>query len=145
MAEITCGHPDRRYGANGLCHSCYVYDWTKAHPDANTGNNWLKNNPERARYLRRRATLKRRFGITPEDYEQFWKIQEGKCANPGCRAEFPLIVEDYRRDGLHVDHCHKTGKIRALLCANCNIALGHACESPERLAGLVEYLARFKE
>lgn len=122
-----------------MCHSCYMSSWLKAHPDANSGNTWLKNNPERARYLQRRARLKRDFGITPEDYDRLWESQEGKCANPGCRKFFPKIVDNYSK-ALQVDHCHKTGKIRALLCAGCNVALGRADDNPELLLGLVKYL-----
>jgi hypothetical protein len=140
---LICGHEGRRYGGNGLCHSCYVAAWIKAHPDANSGNNWLRNNPERARYLQRRANLKKR-GTTPEEYDAMWARQEGRCANPGCRSWYPLDPPDYRK-ALHADHCHKSGKIRALLCPGCNIALGHVDDNPGKLAGLIEYLQRFKE
>ena len=138
---ITCGHPDRRYGAKGLCHPCYVNQWIKAHPDANSGNGWSRRNPEGARRNQRRAVLKKR-GTTPEEYDRLWKAQEGKCANPGCRAVYPLVMDDYRQ-GFHADHCHKTGRVRGLLCPGCNVALGQVGESPERLIGLVKYLEMY--
>lgn len=115
--------------------------WLKSHPDANSGNGWLKNHPERARYHVRKATLKK-HGITPEQYEEMWNEQEGRCANPRCGAWFEMRAADFR-NALHVDHDHETGEVRALLCASCNAALGRAKDDVERLLGLVEYLAMF--
>ncbi len=114
---ITCGHPDRTYGGKGLCHSCYVSDWTRKHPDANTGAEWARRNPERARLNQRRANLKKR-GSTPEEYDRLWAQQGGECANPGCRIGFPMIMDDYR-GGLQQDHDHETGASRGLLCPVC--------------------------
>ena len=42
---------------------------------------------------------------------------------------------------MHVDHCHKTGAVRGVLCFNCNAALGHVNDSQERLQKLKDYLA----
>jgi hypothetical protein len=44
------------------------------------------------------------------------------------------------KKNLAVDHDHKTGKVRGLLCQNCNVALGHARENPDVLRRLAEYL-----
>lgn len=41
---------------------------------------------------------------------------------------------------LHVDHCHATGKVRGMLCFNCNATLGHVNDSVERLKMLIDYL-----
>jgi hypothetical protein len=131
-------HPDRKHEAKGLCHSCYLKKWIKDHPDANTGNVWRVRNPERSRVILRKNRLKR-TGCTPELYESLWIAQKGKCANRGCTFQAPLAVEDFRK-GLMVDHDHITGKIRGLLCARCNTALGHSGDNTERLLGLVEYL-----
>lgn len=49
-------------------------------------------------------------------------------------------MANYREGGLQVDHDHRTGEIRGLLCRPCNIALGHVYDDPTRLAGLIEYL-----
>lgn len=45
---------------------------------------------------------------------------------------------------LHVDHCHETGKTRALLCLRCNNGIGHFLEDPARLAAASEYLAKWR-
>jgi Recombination endonuclease VII len=121
-----------------MCRSCYQVAWTKAHPDANTGNTWAKRNPERHLILKRRQVL-RKHGITPEEYDALWDRQGGRCANPGCGNRCPKVLTDYRK-GLQVDHCHVTGKVRGLLCGGCNVALGHIKDDARRLAGLIQYL-----
>lgn len=73
----------------------------------------------------------RKHNITQEEYDLMVKTQDGKCASCGNppNGSRPLSV----------DHDHKTGKIRELLCNGCNSALGHAKESPERLIRLAVY------
>jgi hypothetical protein len=113
--------------------------WMRENPEKNSGNTWLKNHPEQAKILTRRGTLKQRHGITEKEFEEMWRAQEGKCGNPRCDAVFPLVVPDYRV-GLQVDHDHRTGRIRRLLCGGCNRALSGIDDDAERLAGLIEYL-----
>lgn len=135
-----CGHPDRKHRARGMCNSCYMVWWMREHPDANTGNNWRELNPGKAADLKRRTHLRRRLGLTPEQYEQMWRQQEGRCANAKCGAPFPLTAPDYRH-ALQVDHCHRSGAIRGLLCASCNRILGCVDDDPAKIAGLIRYLA----
>lgn len=59
-------------------------------------------------------TLKRAYGITKQAYEQLLLTQGGLCA----------ICRKPSASALHVDHVHSTGKIRGLLCGNCNRAIG---------------------
>ena len=69
--------------------------------------------PER----KRKAHLQRTYGITPEEYDEMLLLQDGKCA----------ICPKEEAGGKHnvfcVDHDHRTGKVRQLLCKNCNIVL----------------------
>jgi hypothetical protein len=60
--------------------------------------------------------------------------QGDKCAICG-RAE------PNGRGRWHIDHDHKTGKVRGLLCNNCNVLLGHAHEDPAILWAAIDYLA----
>ena len=138
---VICRHPGRKHYAKGLCEPCYMTQWAKKHPEANTGTTWLKNHPERAQYHKRKAHLKK-HGITPERYEEMWAEQEGCCANPRCLAPFRMRAPDFRA-ALPVDHDHETGQVRGLLCHPCNAALGNARDNIERLLGLAEYLAGF--
>lgn len=135
-------HPDRKHRASGLCASCYAMAWQKAHPEADTGNNWLKARPAIQKTLNRKYHLMHKHGTRIEQYVEAWHRQEGKCANPRCGAAYPLELDDHRK-GLHVDHNHATGFFRGLLCPGCNVALGMIGEDVERLLGLVEYLTSF--
>jgi hypothetical protein len=87
---------------------------------------------ERAKRRRRNAHLVRTFGITLEEYEALIASQGGLC--PGCGDELT--------SSSHVDHCHARGQIRGVLCNNCNLTLGLAADSPQRLRRLALYLER---
>jgi Recombination endonuclease VII len=68
----------------------------------------------------RRAYLRRKnYGLTDADFWAMFESQSGVCAI--CMD--PLTL-DYQT-GLHIDHDHKTGKVRGLLCGRCNAGLGH--------------------
>lgn len=73
--------------------------------------------------------------MTPDDYKRLLDGQNGVCAICG-RPPNPGRV-------LAVDHDHKTGLRRALLCDPCNRALGLFGDDPDRLRAAIEYLSRF--
>lgn len=79
----------------------------------------------------RRFELKRKYGISEQDYDQMHKAQNGGCAI--CN-----LAPDKRR--LAVDHNHTTGKVRALLCSKHNIMIG-VLEHPDHPL-LLRYLER---
>lgn len=80
----------------------------------------------------RKWQLKRRYGITAEQYDEMLRRQNGLCAI--CRAT--------SRDGrtLVVDHCHKTGEVRGLLCNPCNVGLANFRDNMVSLVRAIEYL-----
>jgi hypothetical protein len=82
---------------------------------------------------RRSADLKRTFGITLEDYKDKLQEQNNLCAI--CRRD-----NNYKRNYFEVDHCHKTGKIRDLLCSQCNMGLGSFKDSPEIMKSAIDYI-----
>jgi hypothetical protein len=82
----------------------------------------------------KKRMLKHRYGMTYDEYEQMYKIQNSCCAI--CLEKYPLGG----RVGLYIDHDHKTGKVRGLLCNNCNSAIGKLKESREILERAVQYL-----
>lgn len=75
------------------------------------------------------------YGMTLAEYEVRVGQQDGRCAICGTRP-------DHR---LHVDHDHRTGAVRDLLCRPCNYALGHAKDSLRIMRAMVAYLERHAE
>lgn len=126
-------HTDRRHFARGFCSECYHKDLRARNPLRRTASSvdWAKRNPLRA-YSN---LLRSKFGITLGDYESMITSQGGGCKVCGRTRE---EVHPTRR--LVVDHCHRTEKVRGVLCIKCNSALGMAEDSPQRLRKLAEYL-----
>ncbi len=88
----------------------------------------IKSSPE----YRRKHTLKQ-YNITEDDYNDIFAAQNGKC----------LICGRHQSEigkSLHIDHCHKTGKVRGLLCSNCNTAIGLLQDDIENLKCAIMYL-----
>lgn len=79
----------------------------------------------------------RNTGWTPEAYEKAYVKQNGKCAICGC------TLNSSRYTHFAGDHDHKTGKLRGLLCSNCNCALGLMKDSPIRLQRAIAYLNKY--
>jgi hypothetical protein len=97
---------------------------------------WNKRNPERSKH----HNLKRSYGITLDQYNGMGDAQQWLCAICGCKE----TTKD--KDGgprqMPVDHDHKTGKVRALLCTQCNRGLGMFSDSPDKLQAALEYLRK---
>jgi hypothetical protein len=108
---------------------------------------WRKKNPEKYLAYRRRyrelhgprkqrndrnSHLRRKYGISIEEFEFLVVAQAGKCAICGRKDD----------DQLHVDHDHKTGMVRGLLCGSCNRAMGLFYEDPNRFRSAELYLRR---
>lgn len=82
--------------------------------------------------------LKYTYNISIVEYTKMLEKQEFKCAICGIHESEAI------RSKLFVDHCHETGKIRALLCLNCNTALGHIKEDTNILHSMLNYLKEHK-
>jgi hypothetical protein len=81
---------------------------------------------------RRASWLWKNYKITVEEWNALFKGQQGKCA---------ICLEDIDESGsTHVDHCHKTGKIRGLLCSGCNTGIGMLRENVNTLQRAISYL-----
>ena len=115
---------------NKKAHDAYKADWRRNNPEKWNGyrKKWVLNNPEKDRNRR----LVYSTGITLDQYEIMLKNQNGVCA----------ICNHVSKDGrqLCVDHCHKTGKIRGLLCSACNTTLGFMEDDVKRLFSAIKYL-----
>ena len=79
--------------------------------------------------MERQDYLLKNYGITEDDYNRFLVRQEYKCGICGREKE-----------KLHVDHNHKTGKVRGLLCNKCNLAIGQFGDDIQTLQKAIFYL-----
>lgn len=95
---------------------------------ASAARAWRKRNPGYSRP----NSLKKLYGMSMQQYQDMLLKQGGVCAICGGRGS---------RRHLDVDHCHATGRIRGLLCSDCNIMLGKAKDSLGTLRAALEYLA----
>ena len=77
--------------------------------------------------------VRRTYGITLEEYNEMLKDQENGCKLCGKTEE-----EEGRR--LAIDHCHESGKVRGILCSDCNIGLGKFKDNKEVMQKAIDYL-----
>lgn len=76
--------------------------------------------------------LKRRYGLKEEQYYYMMEAQNGHCL--ACGEEPPRLL---------IDHDHKTGSVRGLLCFKCNLLIGFLEQPGNRLAKVLHYLEAF--
>jgi len=82
----------------------------------------------------RAKKLKHRYGISIEQYEQMLIDQNYRCKI--CGSTDP----GHKKKHFSVDHCHETGRVRGLLCANCNLTLGYVKDDVALLKSCIGYL-----
>ena len=91
---------------------------------------WKKAHPDKAALSTRKATLKRKYGITHDEFVSMVAAQGGRCAVCGITPHTRLAV----------DHDHATRKVRGLLCTNCNTGIGLFKDSIKLLRAACAYL-----
>jgi hypothetical protein len=119
---------DGRGGYCKICSTANTVSWQRRNRARciETTKRWCQNNPGRAREQRRRRRLKKVYGLTLEAYNEMQKV--------GCQ------ICGTKDETLHVDHCHRTGKVRGLLCGICNRGLGFFRDDPAKLRKAATYL-----
>jgi Recombination endonuclease VII len=116
-------------GLQNICKPC-VNSYTRKNKEKK-----LLQDRERYRNNKdewRNQSFNRKYGIGLSQYNSMLDKQKGKCAI--CNCECP----SNRR--LSVDHSHKTGIVRGLLCIHCNQALGHFKDDPKLIRKAIDYL-----
>lgn len=101
-------------------------------PKAKARRHRYQQDPERKKAVREEI-LRKHYGLTVEGYDTILKSQGGVCAICGCTP-----AENGK--ALSVDHDHKTGKVRGLLCHPCNFGLGGFKDNPVSTARAADYL-----
>ena len=112
------------------CKACVKFHSSRCHA--------IKMKSDTFRATRRAKYINHKYGITAEEYEGKLASQNFACAICGVK----LPKSGHRT---HLDHCHKTGILRAFLCTNCNRGIGHFKESIDFLMEAVEYLKRHRK
>lgn len=87
-------------------------------------------------------TLKKKFGISLDHYDEMLAAQNGVCAI--CGGKESHVHKSGKLKDLSVDHCHTNGNVRGLLCVKCNRALGCLEDSVPRLKRAIAYLEKSK-
>ena len=144
-----------KHGLHSSCKLCQKISneaWANSHHEQKcaTAKAWKSNNKtrirdqakarrwrnvEKSRENERKKSVKAKHGITFEEKELMFYKQGRVCAV--CSSPTPGTIK-----GWHIDHCHKTEKIRGILCHPCNATLGNAKDSIGRLQKLIEYLRK---
>jgi hypothetical protein len=145
-------HPGCRDGVRPECKACNLAAKVARHraepqPARDRTQRWRQDNPDRyaenqrrfresggKKLADRRSHLKRKYGITLEQYDDLLERQGGVCGICGAEPH-PTI-------SLHVDHDHETGALRGLLCFRCNQAIGSLQEDASLLLAAADYLDR---
>lgn len=94
---------------------------------------YRQNNPGAGAAKKRESHYRRKYGITIVQRDQLFEAQ-GRCCRI-CKSP-----NSSRGRGFHVDHCHRTKKIRGILCHFCNLLLGNAKDNITTLEAAIEYL-----
>lgn len=100
---------------------------------------WRRANPAEARRRMREQWLRAEYGIGVAEVEAILVAQGGGCAVCGFSDRSnPKMFP-------HVDHCHQTGKVRGVVCNNCNVGMGHFRDDPALIRAAMAYLSPHAE
>ena len=110
---------------DGLNNICKVCNGARA-------KRWREANPEK----HKEHQYQRKYGLSYEDYQGMLEVAGGVCEI--CKK----TPEESPRGVLFVDHCHKTSKVRGLLCQNCNTTLGLMEDRVDLLSSAKDYLQK---
>ena len=141
-AAFGDGNNKRKDGSraiNSICRQCI----------AKRMREYRKSNPDKIRVYSRKSyeksrdkwtdkNLKKNYGISLSDYEYLYESQNGKCAI--CNVEHDGYDPQGNKRRMDADHCHKTKRIRGLLCIRCNRGIGMLGDSVEIVSSALKYL-----
>jgi hypothetical protein len=121
-------------GYRSRCRECLnTQHGTYSNRNQESNKRWRQANPDKVRLRRRIDRLKNKYGLSLQEYEDMLRSQGSQCKICG-KNQSELDVT------MAVDHCHKTNRIRGLLCDNCNKGLGHFRDDPAILEKAINYL-----
>ena len=115
---------------DGLDYRCR--DCAKAH-----SKRYREQHPEKAKETVRKSTIKKKFNLSIDEYEQLLEKQNYKCAICGCNY---IRYKQQTNREFCIDDNHYTGEVRGLLCSVCNRAIGQLKDNPAILRKAADYL-----
>ena len=124
MREYIANNPEQRERAKERTR-----EWHKAHPEQYAKRReyilqWHKDHPQSPE-KKRNFSIRKLYGLTQDDYVRMLERQGGVCALCGTKDSGRKRKPSKWGVGvLAIDHCHKTGRVRGLLCHPCNARLG---------------------
>ena len=129
----------QRYQKNIEHEKARQREYTKTHRQERTAakRRYDKRNPEKLILWRRwrwSREKERTYGIGVEAYDAFMKRQGEYCTVCGATGDMARLC---------IDHCHRTGQLRGVLCAGCNLALGNIQEDAARARKLALYIEEY--
>jgi hypothetical protein len=116
--------PETKDGLRTDCKECF---------NSRSKKNWESKTKTERQLVNTKLRLKHQYGLTVEQFDKLVKEQNNKCFI--CDTE-----GGYNGKPLYVDHCHKSGQVRRLLCQHCNSGLGMFRDNPQLLLKAAEYL-----
>ena len=128
-------HGTKRYTKSGQCVVC----------KAMYQRNWIEKDPVGSRQYWAKYQMMYKYNMTPDEWLWMYKEQGGKCNIEGCEnTSHDKWWAQGKIDGLLVDHCHETGRVRGLICPAHNTLIGWieklGYTNPDDLTSTMEYL-----
>lgn len=120
-----------RDGYRGECKECH----------ANKSKAYYNSHKAEHRVVSRRYSIKKNYGLTEDEFSALYESQGGKCAI--CGKSLTKVGKEKSKVA-NIDHDHKTGKVRGILCQGCNLGLGGFRDNPEYLLSALFYLNKNK-
>src|SRR5574337_1272184 len=109
-----------------------------------TLSNYVKNKESKLSHIKKEKQLRGRYKMSSESYMDAFGAQGGKCAICNKKGKHVFDELSPRSEKLCVDHCHKSGKARALICNHCNKALGLFMDDKRIVENALNYLKFFE-
>lgn len=122
------------------CHKYKLWSFYNVFMSGTNGHDSMCIDCRNKRRKRPNQHKEQRYGLQPFEFEQRLKDQFNKCDI--CELELINGDNGKKPNSAHMDHCSKTGKVRKILCRNCNWMLGFSKENPSTLRRAADYLEK---
>ena len=126
-----------RTNGSSICKSC-EYKYSENNRDRAIYRSKIWNKDPQNKEQRLQKNRKRLYNLEPQQYNEMFQKQKGCCAI--CFSHNSNL-----KQGLCIDHCHKSEKVRKLLCNKCNQALGLFNEDINIMQTAIEYIKKHSE